>query len=106
MAEVDEGVQAVCRLEHDVAAAPAVAAVRAAELDELLAAARHAALAAFAALQEHLGFGADLPPASSAAMRRAPRHDSPVTRQPCASTTPWAATPPPRACPLARPPAL
>ena len=37
VAEVDQGVEAVQRLDHDIAAAAAVAAVGAAELDELLA---------------------------------------------------------------------
>src|SRR3546814_9031712 len=45
IAEVDQGIEAVDGLEDDVAAAPAVAAVGTAELDELLAAERHAAVA-------------------------------------------------------------
>src|SRR5690606_40095815 len=41
VAEVDEGAEAVDRLEHDIPAASAVAAVGAAKLDELLAPERH-----------------------------------------------------------------
>ena len=48
VAVVDQRVQAVDRLDPDVAAAPAVAAVRPAELDEFLAAERHRASAAVA----------------------------------------------------------
>src|SRR3546814_9373806 len=106
IAEVDEGVQAVCRLEYDVAAAPAVAAVGAAELDELLAAERHAAVAAVAALQEHLGFVEELHRACSAAMRRARCHDSRVSRKRLASANSWRASLHWRAMPLARKPAF
>ena len=48
VAVVDQRVQPVDRLDPDVAAAPAVAAVRPAELDEFLAAERHRAGAAVA----------------------------------------------------------
>ena len=48
VAIVDQRVQPVDRLDPDVAAAAAVAAVRPAELDELLAAERHRAGAAVA----------------------------------------------------------
>ena len=48
VAVVDQGVEAVDRLDHDVAAAAAVAAARAAVLDELLAPERDAAVAAVA----------------------------------------------------------
>jgi hypothetical protein len=49
VAVVDEGVQALDGLDPDVAAAAAVAAVRAAVLDELLAPERDRAAAAVAA---------------------------------------------------------
>ncbi len=51
VAEVDQRVEVLHRLEHDVAAAAAVAAVRAAELDELLAPERDHAVAAVAGAQ-------------------------------------------------------
>src|SRR5438552_2024268 len=52
---VDQRVQIVRRLEHDVAALAAIAAIRPAELDELLAAKAHGAAAAITALQIDLG---------------------------------------------------
>ena len=55
VAEVDQGVEVVGRLEHDVAAAAAVAAVGAAELDEALAAERDHAVAAVAGAAVDLG---------------------------------------------------
>src|SRR5690606_25515022 len=55
VAEVDQGIQPVHRLDQDVAAASAVAAVRPAELDELLAPERHAAVPARARLDIDLG---------------------------------------------------
>src|SRR4030081_750500 len=48
IAVVDQGVQSIPRLDDDVAAAAAIAAARPAELDILLAAERHAAVAAVA----------------------------------------------------------
>ena len=48
VAVVDQRVQPVDAFEHDVAAAPAVAARGPAELDEFFAAKRHAAIAAVA----------------------------------------------------------
>ena len=56
VAVVDQRVEAVDRLDHDVAAAAAVAAARAAELDELLAPERDAAVAAVAGADIDLGF--------------------------------------------------
>ena len=55
VAKVDQRIEARDRLEHDVAALAAVAAVGAAELDELLAPERHRAGAAGARLHENLG---------------------------------------------------
>src|SRR5579883_2282400 len=55
VAVVDQGVEAVDALDDDVAAAPAVTAVRAAELDELLAAKADAACAAVAGADEDFG---------------------------------------------------
>ena len=55
VAVVDQRVEAVDRLDDDVAAAAAVAAVRAAELDELLAPERDAAGAAVAGADVDLG---------------------------------------------------
>ena len=55
VAEVDQRVQVLHRLEHDVATLAAVAAVRAAELDEFLAAERDHAVAAVAGAQVDLG---------------------------------------------------
>src|SRR5947209_1734124 len=52
---VDQRVQIVRRLEHDVAALAAIAAIRPTELDELLAAKAHGAAAAVTALQVDLG---------------------------------------------------
>ena len=60
VAVVDQGVEAVHRLDDDVAAAAAVAAVRAAELDELLAPERDAAVAAVAGADVDLGFVEEL----------------------------------------------
>src|SRR5258708_31220471 len=54
MAVVDQGVEIGHRLEHDVAAAPAIAAVGAAEFDEFLAPETGRAGAALAALQVDL----------------------------------------------------
>ena len=56
VAVVDQGVEPVDRLDHDVAAAAAVAAARAAVLDELLAPERDAAVAAVAGANVDLGF--------------------------------------------------
>ena len=55
VAVVDQRVEAVDRLDHDVAALAAVAAVRPAELDEFLAPERHAAVAAVAGADIDLG---------------------------------------------------
>ena len=55
VAVVDQGVEAVDRLRDHVAALAAVAAVRAAELDELLAPERHAAVPAVAGADIDLG---------------------------------------------------
>ena len=55
VAKVDQRIEARDRLEHDVAALAAVAAVGAAELDELLAPERHRPGAAGARLHEDLG---------------------------------------------------
>ena len=55
VAIVDERVQPVDALDPDVAATPAVAAIRPAELDELLAPERHAAIAAVAGANIDLG---------------------------------------------------
>ena len=55
IAVVDQRVEAVDAFGHDVAAAPAVAAVGSAELDEFLAAERHAAGAAVAGADIDLG---------------------------------------------------
>ena len=52
---VDQRVQIVRRLEGDVAALAAIAAIRPAELDELLAAKAHGTAAAVTALQVDLG---------------------------------------------------
>src|SRR5438477_8642960 len=52
---VDQRVQIVRRLEHDVAALAAIATIRPAKLDELLAAKAHGAAAAVTALQVDLG---------------------------------------------------
>ena len=56
VAVVDQRVEAVDRLDDDVAAAAAVAAAGAAELDELLAPERDAAVAAVAGANIDLGF--------------------------------------------------
>ena len=56
VAVVDQCVEAVDGLDHDVAAAAAIAAVRPAELDELLAPERHAAVPARAGRDIDLGF--------------------------------------------------
>ena len=56
VAVVDQRVEPVDRLDHDVAAFAAVAAARPAELDELLAPERHAAVTARAGLDVDLGF--------------------------------------------------
>ena len=55
VAVVDQRVEPVDALDDDVAAAPAIAAVGAAELDELLAQERHAAGAAVAGADIDLG---------------------------------------------------
>src|SRR5262249_35247839 len=55
VAVVDQRVQIVGGLEHDVAALAAIAAIGPAELDELLAAKTHRAAAAVTALQVDLG---------------------------------------------------
>ena len=55
VAVVDQRVEAVDRLDDDVAAAAAIAAVGPAELDELLAPERHAAVAAVAGADIDLG---------------------------------------------------
>src|SRR6266853_5496888 len=56
IAIVDQRVQSVDRFDDDVAAAAAIAAARSAELDILLAAERHAAVAAVAGADIDLGF--------------------------------------------------
>ena len=56
VAIVDQRVEPIDRLDDDVAAAPAVAAARAAELDEFLAPERNAAVAAVAGTHIDLGF--------------------------------------------------
>ena len=56
VAVVDQRVEPVDAFEDDVAAAPAIAAGRAAELDELFAPERHAAVAAVAGADIDLGF--------------------------------------------------
>ena len=56
VAIVDQRVEAVDRFDHDVAAFAAIAAVRAAELDEFLAPERHAAVPARAGRDIDLGF--------------------------------------------------
>ncbi len=56
IAVVDQGVEAVDRLQHHVAALAAVAAAGAAELDEFLAPERDGAVAARAGLHIDLGF--------------------------------------------------
>ena len=56
VAIVDQRVQPVDRLDHDIAAAAAIAAVGPAELNELFAAKRHAAVAAVAGADIDLGF--------------------------------------------------
>ena len=53
---VDQGVEAGDRLHHDVAALAAIAAVRAAELDEFFTPERHAAVPARAGRNINLGF--------------------------------------------------
>src|SRR6476659_5698961 len=56
VAVVDQGVEPVNRLDHDVTAPAAIAAARAAVLDELLAPERDAAVAAVAGANKDLGF--------------------------------------------------
>jgi hypothetical protein len=56
VAEVDQRVEAVHRLDHHIAALAAVAARGAAELDEFLTPERDAAVAAGAGLHINLGF--------------------------------------------------
>ena len=56
IAIVDQGVEAINRLDHHIAAAAAIAAIRAAELDVFLAPERDDAVTAVAGLHEHLGF--------------------------------------------------
>ena len=56
VAVIDQRVEAVHRLDDDVAAAAAIAAARPAELDELLAAERHATVSAVAGADIDLGF--------------------------------------------------
>src|SRR5229473_2049979 len=56
IAVVDQRVQSIDRFDDDVAAAAAIAAARASELDILLAAERHAAVAAVAGADIDLGF--------------------------------------------------
>src|SRR5258708_3576993 len=56
VAVIDERIEPVDRLQDHVAALAAVAAVRPAELDEFLAPERHAAVAAVARADVHLGF--------------------------------------------------
>ena len=56
VAIVDQGVEAIDRFGNDVAALAAIAAVRAAEFDELLASERYAAVAAVAGADIDLGF--------------------------------------------------
>ena len=74
VAEVDQRVEAVGAFDHDVAAAPAIAAVGAAELDELLAPERDAARPAVAGADVDAGLIKELHGASvSAGARPAPR---------------------------------
>ncbi len=56
IAIVDQRIQSIDRFDDDVAAATAIAAARSAELDILLAAKRHAAVAAVAGADIDLGF--------------------------------------------------
>ena len=60
VAIVDQGVEAVGAFGDDIAAAPAIAAVRPAELDELLAPERDGAGAAVARLHIDLGLVEEL----------------------------------------------
>ena len=55
IAVVDQRVEAIDDLDDDIAAAAAIAAVGSAELDELLAAKRHAAVSAVAGANVDLG---------------------------------------------------
>ena len=55
VAVVDQRIEPVDALDHDVAAAPAIAAVRAAEFDEFFAQERHRAGAAIAGADVNLG---------------------------------------------------
>src|SRR5262249_52342936 len=70
VAIVDQGIEAVDRLDDDVAAAAAIAAVRTAELDELLTPERHAAIAAVAGLHINLGLVEEFHRRSRIAVRR------------------------------------
>src|SRR6185437_3680303 len=76
VAEVDQGVQVLRGLEDDVAALAAVAAVRSAELDELLPPERDHAIAAIPGAQIDLGlvkeFHGALPTETGASLRRPP----------------------------------
>src|SRR5260364_126913 len=56
VAVVDQGVEAIDGFDHDIAATAAIAAVRPAELDELLAPERNATVAAVAGAHIDLGF--------------------------------------------------
>jgi hypothetical protein len=55
VAVIDQGIEAIDRLADDIAALAAVAAVRAAEFDELLAPERDAAIAAVAGANVNFG---------------------------------------------------
>src|SRR5258708_35275525 len=60
IAIVDQGIQPIDALRDDIAAAAAIAAVRATELDELLAPERNATRAAVAGADVHLGLVEEL----------------------------------------------
>jgi hypothetical protein len=71
VAIVDQCVEAVDRLHHHIPAPAAIAAVGAAELDELLASKRHATVAAAAGADVDLGLVEEL---HSGNMRSLPGH--------------------------------
>ena len=67
VAKIDQGIEAIDAFDDDIAAAPAVTAVRAAEFDEFLAPERDAAGAAIAGADIDLGFVQELHRAKSRA---------------------------------------
>src|SRR5665213_2403827 len=69
VAVVDKGVEIGDRLDHQIAAAAAIAAVRTAELDEFLAPERDDAGAAVAALEINLGLIEEFHGAAATAAR-------------------------------------